>query len=263
MEGFEVKNGVAVFPEGIKEIPADAFKGNADVQTVVCPQGVKSIGDNAFNGCKKLQSVELPEGLICIGKDVFGDCKKLTSINIPSSVEQIGRGAFKGTAIENLDLPESLQQLNEFTFFDCKKLQTVRMSKATPIVGCWAFPTSKTFKLIYTDGTEVSGKSINNADSYKTFYYIPFNRFGLDGGKALKESYYSDAEEYTADQEAFEEDVTNEIQKFYESNRGKLDKVAVQGIDFTKGGIYVEDFENNLYAVVLAGAYRIILVRYE
>lgn len=263
MEGFEVVKGVAVFPAGITEIPAKAFSGNADVQTVVCPQGVINIGDNAFNGCKKLQSVELPEGLICIGKDVFGDCKKLTSINIPSSVEQIGRGAFMRTAIESLELPESLQQLNEFTFYDCKKLLSVKMSKSTSLAGCWAFPTTKTFKLIYTDGTEVSGKCINNADSYKTFYYIPFNRFGLDGGTALKESYYSDAEEYTSEQEAFEDDVTSEIQKFYENNRGKLDKAAVQGIDFTKAGIYVEDFENNLYAVVLGGAYRIILVRYQ
>lgn len=263
MEGFEVKNGVAVFPEGIKEIPAEAFENNTDVQSVVCPQGVTAIGDKAFNGCKKLQSVTLPEGLISIGNDVFANSKKLTSVNIPSSVEEIGRGAFMSTAIENIELPESLQQLNEFTFYECKKLLSVKMSKSTSLAGCWVFPTTKTFKLIYTDGTEVSGKCINNADSYKTFYYIPFNRFGVDGGKALKESYYSDAEEYTADQEAFEEDVTNEIQKFYESNRGKLDKAAVQGIDFTKGGIYVEDFEKNLYAVVLAGAYRIILVRYE
>ena len=263
MEGFEVKNGVAVFPEGIKEIPAEAFENNADVQSVVCPEGVTSIGDKAFNGCKKLQSVTLPEGLISIGDDVFANSKKLTSVKIPSSVEEIGRGAFMSTAIENIELPESLPQLKEFTFYECKKLLSVKMSKSTSLAGCWVFPTTKTFKLIYNDGTEVSGKCINNADSYKTFYYIPFDRFGVDGGKALKESYYSDAEEYTADQDAFEEDVTNEIQKFYESNRGKLDKAAVQGIDFTKGGIYVEDFENNLYAVVLGGAYRIILVRYE
>jgi len=263
MEGFEVKNGVAIFPEGIKEIPTKAFEDNADVQTVVIPQGVIDIGDKAFSGCKKLQSVTLPEGLISIGDDVFANSKKLTSVNIPSSVEEIGRGAFMSTAIENIELPESLLELNEFTFYDCKKLLSVKMSKSTPLAGCWVFPSSKNFKLIYTDGTEISGKCVNNADSYKTFYYIPFNRFGVDGGKALKESYYSDAEEYTADQEAFEEDVTNEIQKFYESNRGKLDKAAVQGIDFTKGGIYVEDFENNLYAVVLAGFYRIILVRYQ
>lgn len=263
MEGFEVKNGIAIFPKGIKEIPAKAFENNADVQSVVCPEGVTAIGDKAFNGCKKLQSVTLSEGLISIGDDVFANSKKLTSVNIPSSVEEIGRGAFMSTAIENIELPESLQQLKEFTFYECKKLQSVKMSKSTVLAGCWVFPTTKTFKLIYTDGTEVSGKCINNADSYKTFYYIPFNRFGLDGGKALKESYYSDAEEYTSEQEAFEEDVTNEIQKFYESNRSKLDKAAVQGIDFTKGGIYVEDFEDNLYAVVLGGAYRIILVRYE
>ena len=189
--------------------------------------------------------------------------KKLASINIPSTIEEIGRGAFMATAIESVDLPESLLELNEFTFYDCKKLLSVKMSKSTPLAGCWVFPSSKTFKLIYTDGTEVSGKSVNNADSYKTFYYIPFNRFGVDGGKALKESYYSGEDEWTAEQDAFEEDVTNEIQKFYENNRGKLDKAAVQGIDFTKAGISVEDFENNLYAVVLAGFYRIILVRYQ
>lgn len=263
MEGFEVKNGVAVFPEGIKEIPARAFEDNADVQTVVIPQGVIDIGDKAFSGCKKLQSITLPEGLLYIGRDAFANSKKLSSVNIPSTIEEIGRGAFMATAIESIDLPESLLELNEFTFYDCKKLLSVKMSKSTPLAGCWVFPSSKNFKLIYTDGTEISGKCVNNADSYKTFYYIPFNRFGVDGGKALKESYYSGADEWTADQDAFEDDVTSEIQKFYENNRGKLDKAAVQGIDFTKGGIYVEDFENNLYAVVLGGAYRIILVRYQ
>ena len=263
MEGFEVKNGVAVFPEGIKEIPARAFEDNADVQTVVIPQGVIDIGDKAFSGCKKLQSITLPEGLLYIGRDAFANSKKLSSVNIPSTIEEIGRGAFMATAIESIDLPESLLELNEFTFYDCKKPLSVKMSKSTPLAGCWVFPSSKNFKLIYTDGTEISGKCVNNADSYKTYYYIPFNRFGVDGGKALKESYYSGADEWTADQDAFEDDVTSDIQKFYENNRGKLDKAAVQGIDFTKGGIYVEDFENNLYAVVLGGAYRIILVRYQ
>ena len=308
MEGFEVKNGVAIFPEGIKEIPEYAFRDNEELVKADIPQGVTSIGHGAFIRCKnlksvslpiglkiidksafyecrKLQSISLPEGLAEIRDDAFGecrkiksveipigvkeigayafsDCRKLESITLPNTVEHIGKGAFMRNAIEAIELPDTLPYLEEFTFYECGNLKSIKMSKSTKLTGCWNFPrNNEGFKLIYPDGSEKSGNYINNADNDKKFYYIPI--FGINY-KTLRASYRDpNNEELNAEQRAFEDDMLSRIRVFYEERKGNMESAARQGIDFTSPGIYVEDFENNLYAVVMGDPYREILYRYE
>ena len=78
-------------------------------------------------------------------------------------------------------------------------------------------------------------------------------------------AYYRDPnnEDLNAEQRAFEDDMQSRIQVFYQERKNNMESSARQGIDFTSPGIYVEDFENNLYAVVMGDPYREILYRYE
>lgn len=57
MENFQIKNGIAIIPEGIKMIPENAFENCKELTTVVIPEGVTSIGVGAFKGCSSLTSI--------------------------------------------------------------------------------------------------------------------------------------------------------------------------------------------------------------
>ena len=57
MKQFEIKDGVAIIPEGTTEIPGRAFVDCEDLTTVVIPDSVTSIGNMAFYRCSSLTSI--------------------------------------------------------------------------------------------------------------------------------------------------------------------------------------------------------------
>ena len=71
---YEIKDGVAIIPEGTKEIGNKAFNKCTELTSIVIPKSVTSIGQGAFNFCSNLQKitvssenlleeVKLPEGV--------------------------------------------------------------------------------------------------------------------------------------------------------------------------------------------------------
>ena len=71
--GFEVAGGIlqkyigkggdVTIPVGVKELGANAFKGNRTVTSVVVSRGVTAIGEECFSGCSALVSVTVAEGV--------------------------------------------------------------------------------------------------------------------------------------------------------------------------------------------------------
>ena len=51
MAYYEIKDGVGIIPEGVKEIASFAFKDCKDLTSVVIPEWVTKIGSSAFSGC--------------------------------------------------------------------------------------------------------------------------------------------------------------------------------------------------------------------
>ena len=66
--------GTLMLPSKMKNIGAEAFKGNVSVVNVTIPDGTESIGEEAFAGCTALQRVTIPDSVVSIGENAFDGC---------------------------------------------------------------------------------------------------------------------------------------------------------------------------------------------
>ena len=122
MGKYEVKDGVAIFHDGVTMISSKTFKDCTWLKGVIIPASVTEIEGNAFCRCTSLESIVVVEGnpvydsregcnaiietatnaLIC-------GCK---STIIPESVVEIGKSAFYDcTSLESIVIPESVAGL--------------------------------------------------------------------------------------------------------------------------------------------------------
>ena len=107
MEKYEIKDGVAIIPEGTTSITSESFKDRIELTKVVIPDSVTTIDMRAFSGCTGL-----------------------TSIVIPDSVTKIGDSAFKGSGIKKAIIPDSVTEIGSDAFRECHNLEEVRLSSA-------------------------------------------------------------------------------------------------------------------------------------
>ena len=96
-------------PDGVTEIPDEAFIDCRNLVSVEIPSSVTRIGNRAFAGCSRLTSVAIPDGVKEIGSDAFRGCTALTSLEIPASVTKIGKRMITGcTALMEQKVPKVL-----------------------------------------------------------------------------------------------------------------------------------------------------------
>ena len=62
MAKFEIRDGVAIIPEGTTTIGGYAFYGCSSLQSITIPESVTEIGKDAFSGCNSLQSIVVAKG---------------------------------------------------------------------------------------------------------------------------------------------------------------------------------------------------------
>ncbi|MCR5080674.1 MAG: leucine-rich repeat domain-containing protein [Treponema sp.] len=106
---------------GLTEIPANAFKQNNALRSVVLPDGITSICSHAFYDCNNLTTINLPAGLTEISGYVFYDCYKLTNIELPDSLRVIGSNVFNNCSkLTSISLPEELTDIGEWAFFNTR-----------------------------------------------------------------------------------------------------------------------------------------------
>ena len=117
MTQFEIKDGVAIIPKGMTEIPFRAFINCEDLTTVDIPDSVTCIVNAAFYGCSSLTEIVIPSSVTSIGAGAFAYCSSLKNIVIPNSVMQIGYNAFKScTSLTNIVIPNGVTSIGDEAF---------------------------------------------------------------------------------------------------------------------------------------------------
>ena len=153
MADFEIKNGVAIIPEGTKKIGDNAFCGCSGLTSVTIGNSVTSIGENAFCGCSGLTSVTIGNSVTSIGENAFCGCSGLTSVHISDiaawcNIEfEFGSNPLSyahhlylnGEEVKDLVIPNSVTSIGENAFENCDGLTSVIIPNSVTSIGKSAF----------------------------------------------------------------------------------------------------------------------------
>ena len=153
MAAFEIKDGVAIIPEGTEKINPYSFEDVEGLTTVVIPKSVVYIDKDSFlsqsgvtkiiveegnerydsrNNCNAIIETEsntlvagcastvIPDTVKEIEDYAFYGCKGFTSVVIPNSVTSIGEDTFyKCEGLTSVEIPNSVTSIGEEAFYGC------------------------------------------------------------------------------------------------------------------------------------------------
>ena len=172
IEGYEVKDGIGIIPDGTTAIKSEAFKGREDLISINIPKGVTRIGesafedcinlasitipdsvteidDNAINGCTSLENITFPDSLKCISSGLLYCCKNLKNITIPNSITSIGEAAFaQCTSLTSIKIPNSVTRIEEAAFAECTSLGSIEIPNGVTTIGDCIFHSCTSLKSI-------------------------------------------------------------------------------------------------------------------
>ena len=172
IEGYEVKDGIGIIPDGTTAIKSEAFKGREDLISINIPKGVTRIGesafedcinlasitipdsvteidDNAINGCTSLENITFPDSLKCISSGLLYCCKNLKNITIPNSITSIGEAAFgECTSLASIKIPNSVTRIEEAAFAECTSLESIEIPNGVTTIGDCIFHSCTSLKSI-------------------------------------------------------------------------------------------------------------------
>lgn len=138
----------------LTQIPAEAFRDNDALRTVVLPEGITSIGEMAFYDCIALTTINLPDGLTEIGDSAFDACFNLTGVTISDTITSIGGHAFEQCKLTSVVLPEGLTTVGNGAFGHMNTLQTITIPSTLTIIPIECFKFSHITTVNIPEGVE-------------------------------------------------------------------------------------------------------------
>lgn len=163
--------GSITLPNGLTQIPANAYAYNNELKHITIPEGVKLIKEGAFQNCKNLETVTFPYGVEEIEGDVFINCSKLGTVHLSNTIKSIGGSSF--AYCNNLYLvylPASLENISSYAFYQCKSIlgNLPKIPESVKNIGNYAFGDCSQFievtfkgKPDYISPTAFSGCNLN------------------------------------------------------------------------------------------------------
>lgn len=127
--------GISI-PEGITELPDEAFYSWESLKNIIVPDTVIKIGDAAFCSCDGLENIKLSDNVEFIGYEAFSECESLKEITIPNSVKTLERRLFSySSSLKKVILPESLERIEDYVFDSCEELELLVIPGSVTYVG--------------------------------------------------------------------------------------------------------------------------------
>ncbi|MEZ7827522.1 MAG: leucine-rich repeat protein [Aquiluna sp.] len=135
--------GVAVIPNGVTSIGANAFRSASALTSITIPNSVTSIGNNAFLQATALPSIAIPNSVTSIGNAAFYGASALETVTFEagSALNSIGQFAFYGrNAITSITIPNSVTSIGNQAFRFSWSLTSITFEGNAPAtVGTDAF----------------------------------------------------------------------------------------------------------------------------
>lgn len=168
--------GTVVLPEGITEIPENAFSSTgitgvdwshitvigtgafrkcAGLTELHLSDSVTSIGESAFSGSGLTGELQLPNSITSIGSNAFENVKIEGDLVLPNALTFLGTSAFRGTAISSVTFPGALKNIGSYAFYRCSHLSgTLIIPEGVVSIGTAAFTKTGIEKLELADSVQ-------------------------------------------------------------------------------------------------------------
>lgn len=171
-----------IIPNGVTEIPSNAFWYCTGLTSVTISDSVKSIGSYAFRYCSGLISVTIGKGVTSISNSVFEGCSELTSIYYTGDVASwcgikgldtitsanwalyIGGKKVEGDWV----IPNSVTSIEGFAFANRIGLTSVTISDSVTSIGLSAFSGCTGLMNITFNGTKTQWNAISKKSSWNS-----------------------------------------------------------------------------------------------
>lgn len=122
-----------VYP--VEKLGDGLFLNNKIITSVVLPDGLIEIPKNAFSRCIKLTNVTIPNTVEKIGSEAFSGCTALKNISLPNSITVMDYGIFNScTNLTEVVLPAELKRLEPYTFAACYNLEKITLNEGLEVI---------------------------------------------------------------------------------------------------------------------------------
>jgi Leucine-rich repeat (LRR) protein len=244
---YFTKLATIALPEGITEIPDDAFK-NSNFTSFIVPATVTKIGARAFQNCAQLANVDFSQAtaLTEMGVNVFEKCTELKAVGLPKNLEAIPDYAFYQSGLTGIKIKNKVATIGESAFQDCANLAAVNFSDAVSL--------TEIKKNAFADDPKLAAVDFAGATALATIGESAFNNDALTtvkvtgsiktiGKYAFKNNVlesldFNDASALTTiDDQAFIADAADKYSKFTTLNLDgatALEKVAIDAFPKNK-----------------------------
>lgn len=126
--------------EGVRELPAEVFRGFVSIREVVLPVSLVKVGDAAFYGCTTLKNITFGGSISKIGDAAFCGCRALEVADLPHSLTSIGDKAFAHCiSLHTVLVGRSLMSIGKAAFVGCSQLRSITLPKTCLHIGAGAF----------------------------------------------------------------------------------------------------------------------------
>jgi hypothetical protein len=148
-------------------LPSNSFynsttnSGKITLLRIKLPESITHIGNNAFRGCANIDSVLIPNSVTTIGDYSFYKCLNLKYVRFPNKLQEIRTYSFCGTQIQKVNLTDTkTEKILESAFQSCSSIIELCLNEGVDSIGTCAFLNcTKIPELIFPTTIKVIGQS--------------------------------------------------------------------------------------------------------